>query len=110
MTFKSHELVFPSAAGDTHSTNQQGGATGSLAAIFSNLAVPAGLFYAQQTFPIGNDNRCRVAPSKTGVVPTSLFDNLTKLAVIKPKKTETKKRKNRQDKNANKKQRKTRRV
>lgn len=107
MAFNSHELVIDSMTGGA---NQQGGEPGSLAALFSNLAVPAGLFYAQQTLEIGNDNHGRISPSKTSVVPTSLFDNLTKLAEIKPKKFETKKRKNREGKKSTKKQRKTRRV
>ena len=123
MAFKSHELVIDSMTGGA---NQQGGEPGSLAALFSNLAVPAGLFYAQQTLPIGQDNPVRSNASKTSVIPTSLFDTLTKLAETKPKETkkpkettkpkETKKRKNTHSKDThskdtqNKKQRKTRKV
>ena len=117
MAFKSHELVIDSMTGGA---NQQGGEPGSLAALFSNLAVPAGLFYAQQTLPIGEDNPVRSNASKTSVIPTSLFDTLTKLAETNPEKTtkskETKKCKNTQSKDTHskdthsKKQRKTRKV
>ena len=107
MTFTPHELV---NHGMTGGSNQQGGDSGSLAALFSNLAVPAGLFYAQQTLPLGESSNVRTAPSKTSVVPASLFDNLAKLAETKPTKPTKHETKKRKGKKTNNKQRKTRRV
>tara|TARA_B100001059_G_scaffold222980_1_gene247502 strand:+ start:87 stop:398 length:312 start_codon:yes stop_codon:yes gene_type:complete len=103
MSFSPHELVHEHISG----TGQQGGNASSLGTLFSSLAVPAGLFYAQQNFPLPTTGE-RPKASDSNVVPKSLFDNLMELAEIKPKKKQTKKRTKKEK--PNKGNKKTRRV
>ena len=106
MAFSPHELVNEHIS----STGQQGGGAGSLGALFSSLAVPAGLFYAQQNVPLPITGQ-RPKASDSNVVPKSLFDSLMELAETNPKKKQTKKLTKKQTKkNRTRATKKTRRV
>lgn len=65
--FTPHEVITP----------QNGGNASSFANVFSSLAVPAGLFYAQQNIPL---KETRPIASSINVISTTLHDNLLKLA------------------------------
>lgn len=66
---------------------QKGGGASSFSSVFSDLAVPAGLFLAQQTLPLEprQTQYIRPNPTSTNVIPSSLYDNLFQLAQHNPK-------------------------
>lgn len=69
--------------------DQKGGGASSFSSVFSDLAVPAGLFLAQQTLPLESTQTqtqyIRPNPTSTNVIPSSLYDNLFQLAQHNPK-------------------------
>ena len=73
--------------------DQNGGGASSFSSVFSDLAVPAGLFLAQQTLPLESTQTqtqtqtqyIRPNPTSTNVIPSSLYDNLFQLAQHNPK-------------------------
>ena len=105
MAFSPHELVNEHIS----STGQQVANAGSLGALFGSLAVPAGLFYAQQNVPLPTSGQ-RPKASDSNVVPKSLFDNLMELAEIKPKLKNKQTKKLTKKEKPNKGNKKTRRV
>ena len=77
--FRPHESII----------GQKGGGASSVSSVFSDLAVPAGLFLAQQTLPLESKQTqrqyIRPNPTSINVIPSSLYDNLFQLAQHNPK-------------------------
>lgn len=61
--------------------NQEGGR---LSTLFGNLAVPAGLFYLQQTFQ--PDKSLKTLKNNTNIIEESLYDKLLNMVDIKKQK------------------------